>query len=130
MAMDLDDINVKLEELKIIKPTKYVLINVSEIEELPSEYPQEFIDFCNNNNLKPPNITTGNGRALSVMLKYKYCYWNRTTCNQFVDKFEIKTSDSIQLFNKHSQWGIQTNSGADRGKLYIVYPYCLSNKQK
>lgn len=130
MAMDLDDINVKLKELKIIKSPKYELIKVSEIEELPSEYPQEFTDFCSNNSLKPPNISTGNGRALSVMLKYKYCYWNRTTCNQFVDKFEIKTSDSIQLFNKHSQWGIQTNSGADRGKLYIVYPYCLSNKHK
>jgi hypothetical protein len=32
---------------------------------------------------------------------------------------------SIQLFNKHNQWGIQTNSGIERGKLYIVYPYCI-----
>jgi hypothetical protein len=47
-----------------------------------------------------------------------------------VKKFNIDTQDSIQLFNKHNQWGIKTNSGTERGKLYIVYPYCLSNKHK
>lgn len=64
------------------------------------------------------------------MLKYKYYYWNRDVCDKFVEKFNITTKDSIQLFNKHSQWGIQTNSGTERGKLYIVYPYSLSNKHK
>jgi hypothetical protein len=68
--------------------------------------------------------------ALSVMLKYKYYYWNRDACDEFVKKFNISTKDSIQLFNKHNQWGIQTNSGIERGKLYIIYPYCLSNKHK
>ena len=51
-------------------------------------------------------------------------------CDKFVRKFSIETKDSIQLFNKHNQWGIQTNSGIERGKLYIVYPYALSNKHK
>jgi hypothetical protein len=64
------------------------------------------------------------------MLKYRYCYWNRNVCDKFVERFKIPTKDSIQLFNKHNQWGIQTNSGTERGKLYIVYPYCLSNKHK
>lgn len=64
------------------------------------------------------------------MLKYKNCYWNRNICDKFVEKFNITTKDSIQLFNKHNQWDIQTNSGTERGKLYIVYPYCLSNKHK
>ena len=45
-------------------------------------------------------------------------------------KFNIETKDSIQLFNKHNQWGIQTNSGKERGRLYIIYPYALSNKDK
>ncbi len=108
----------------------YELINIDLISELPNEYPDDFIEFCIINGLKPPNITTGNGRALSVMLKYKYYYWNRDVCDKFVEKFNITTKDSIQLFNKHSQWGIQTNSGTERGKLYIVYPYSLSNKHK
>lgn len=111
-------------------PYDYELINIDLITELPNEYPNDFTEFCMINGLKPPNITTGNGRALSVMLKYKYYYWNRDVCDKFVEKFNITTKDSIQLFNKHSQWGIQTNSGTERGKLYIVYPYSLSNKHK
>lgn len=110
------------------KPCDYKIISLDLITELPNEYPNDFKEFCLKNNLKPPKITTGNGKALSVMLKYKYCYWNRDVCNEFVKKFNIVTKDSIQLFNKHSQWGIQTNSGTERGKLYIVYPYCLSKK--
>jgi hypothetical protein len=106
------------------------LIDVDKIDELPSEFPEEFTEFCRINDLKPPNITTGNGKALSVMITYKENYWDRKTCDQFVEKFKIETKDSIQLFNKHNQWGIQTNSGIERGKLYIVYPYTLSNKHK
>jgi hypothetical protein len=106
------------------------LIDVDKIDELPSEFPEEFTEFCRINDLKPPNITTGNGKSLSVMLTYKGNYWDRKTCDQFVEKFKIKTKDSIQLFNKHNQWGIQTNSGIERRKLYIVYPYTLSNKHK
>ena len=106
------------------------LIDVDKIDDLPSEFPEEFTEFCRINDLKPPNITTGNGKALSVMITYKGNYWDRKTCDQFVEKFKIETKDSIQLFNKHNQWGIQTNSGIERGKLYIVYPYTLSNKHK
>lgn len=108
----------------------YKLIEIENINELPDDYPEEFKQFCSKNKLKPPSIKTGNGKALLVMLKYKYYYWNRETCDKFIKKFNINTKDSIQLFNKHSQWGIQTNSGIERGKLYIIYPYQLSNKHK
>lgn len=108
----------------------YELINIDFITEIPSEYPDEFKEFCLTNDLKPPNISTGNGKALAAMLKYPNFYWDRETCDAFVKKFNIITKDSIQLFNKHNQWGIQTNSGRERGKSYIVYPYCLSNKHK
>jgi hypothetical protein len=114
----------------ILEPCDYELIDINKIHELPTQYPEEFNKFCIENELKPPNITTGNGKALSVMLKYKYFYWNRDTCDKFVHKFNITTKDSIQLFNKHNQWGIKTNSGTERGKLYIIYPYSLSNKHK
>ena len=115
---------------QIIETHDYKLIDIDTIHELPTEYPEEFIKFCKENDLHPQSITTGNGKALSVMLKYRYCYWNRVTCDKFVEKFNISTKDSIQLFNKHNQWGIQTNSGKERGKLYIMYPYTLSNKHK
>lgn len=110
--------------------TKRELINIDLINELPSEYPYEFHQFCLNNGLNPPNINTKNGKALSVMLSYPDYYWTRDTCDKFVKKFNIITKDSIQLWNKHNQWGIQTSSGKEKGKYYIVYPYCLSNKHK
>jgi hypothetical protein len=106
----------------------YTLINVDNIDEIPTKYDDEFLHFCKENELKPPNILSGNGKALSVMLEYKYNYWNRDTCDKFVNKFNIQTKDSIQLFNKHNQWGIKTNSGIEKGKLYIIYPYQISNK--
>jgi len=113
-----------------LNPSDYKLINVDLITELPDKYPSELIDFCSTNKLNPPKINTGNGKALAAMLQYPGYYWTRNECNKFVNKFNITTKDSIQLFNKHNQWGIQTNSGTERGKLYIVYPYCLSNKHK
>jgi hypothetical protein len=113
-----------------MEPCDYTLIDISNINQLPTDYPPEFNAFCVKNGLSPPSITTGNGKALSVMLTYRYHYWNRDTCDTFIQKFNISSKDSIQLFNKHSQWGIQTNSGTKRGQLYIVYPYGLSNKHK
>ena len=114
----------------ILEPSDYDLIDMNDVDEIPSQYPEDFTQFCAENDLKPPNIVTGNGKALAVMLKHKYCYWNRATCDKFVEKFNITTKDSIQLFNKHNQWGITTNSGTERGKLYILHPYALSNKHK
>lgn len=109
---------------------KYKLIDVSMINNLPNKYPDEFEKFCLRYEIKPPKITSFNGKALSVMLKYRFFYWNRETCDIFVKKFNIKTKDSIQLFNKHSQFGIKTNSGMVKNKLFIVYPYKISNKFK
>jgi len=105
-------------------------MNINDITEVYKCYPVELIEFCKIHNLKPPNINSGNGKALSAMLYNPDKFWTRNTCDEFVKKFNIKTKDSIQLFNKHSQWGIKTNSGTVCGKLYIVYPYALSNKHK
>lgn len=114
--------------LSMIDPKDYLEVNLNDINELYSKYPDNFLIFCSTNNLNPPKINTGTGKALSAMLYNPFKYWTRTSCDIFVKKFGIDTKDSIQLFNKHSQWGIKTNSGTEKGKLYIVYPYCLSNK--
>ncbi len=103
-------------------------INVSEIIEIPSSYPTEFLEFAAQNGLKAPNINSSNGKALSVMLANPGKYWDRESADAFVAKFDIKTRDSIQLFNKHEQWGIKT--GEIRGKNYIIFPYLTSNKHK
>jgi hypothetical protein len=115
----------------VIDPCDYELINVDEIDELPSDYPEEFKLFCQGNDIKLPNINCSTGKALSVMAKYRCKYFNRDTCNQLVKKFNIESSDIIQQFNKVSQRGIKSNSDLhDKGKSYIVYPYQLSNKHK
>jgi hypothetical protein len=113
-----------------IKQVEYQRINIDSIEEIQNNYPEEFIKFYQLNYLKPPKNNSGNGKALTAMLYNPYKYWDRETCDEFVKKFNINTADSIQLFNKHSQWGILTNSGIEKGKLYIIYPYSLSNKHK
>jgi hypothetical protein len=95
------------------------------------KFPEEFILFAKKNNLKYPKINTGNGKALAVMLHNPGFYFDREMADNFVQHMALQTKDSIQLFNKHSQWGIMTNSDENvRGKNYIVYPYRLSNKHK
>lgn len=107
------------------------LINVDLIDEIPDKYPDEFIEFCLINELKPPDISSGNGKALSIMLTYNQNYFTRETCDKICKKFNIKTKDSIQLFNKQNQWGIKTSSDLRiKGKYFIVYPLSLTNKHK
>ena len=117
----------KLNDLSI-KHHEYDKINIDDVNHIPEAYPDEFITFCNINNLCPPKISTKRGMALSVMLAHPDKYWYRQACDDFIKKFDIESKDSIQLFNKHSQWGISTNSGIERGRLYIILPYKLSTK--
>ena len=91
-------------------------------------YPDEFIHFIKKHNLTPPRITSGNGKALLAMLLNPSFYFTRASCRTFVEIMKIDTADSIQLFNKHEQWGIKTSN--IRGKYYIKTPYELSNKYK
>ena len=121
--------------LKTMTTCNYSPMLSSEIDEMDSYfefvYPIEFESFCLENELKPPKIQSGNGKALSAMLQFPNKYWDRKACDAFVKKYEIPTKDSIQLFNKHSQWGIKTNSDEHvKGKLYIVQPFSQSNKHK
>jgi hypothetical protein len=104
------------------------LVNVSDISAIGNSYPDDFINFCKENSLTFPKITTGNGKALWAMLNSPGNYWNRETCHEYCSKFNIQTKDSIQLFNKHEQWGIATSK--ERGKNYIQLPYQLSSKHK
>lgn len=104
------------------------LINVQKITEIPTFYPCEFLKFCIEHSLKPPNISSKNGKALVVMLNNIDSYFDRNTCNEFVQKFNIETKDSIQLFNKHEQWGLSTSR--EKSKYYIEYPYKPTNKPK
>lgn len=102
-------------------------VSILNVEDL-IKYPDSFIEFADFNNLKYPKLNTGNGKALCAMLLTPGKHWSRQECDEFVKKFNITTRDSIQLFNKHEQWGIKTSS--ERGKNYIVEPYTLSNKHK
>ena len=122
--------------LKAITRSMHSLMSVHEIDDMDDhgfdfQYPIDFESFCVENDLKPPRLQSGNGKALSAMIQYPTKYWDRTACDAFVKKYNIPTKDSIQLFNKHSQWGIRTNSDDHvKGKLYILHPYSLSNKHK
>jgi hypothetical protein len=58
----------KLIQIIIKKPSEYQRINIDSIKEIKNNYPDEFIKFCELNNLKPPKNNSGNGKALTAML--------------------------------------------------------------
>ena len=105
-----------------------VKINIDDITNIPDTFPEDFNKFCRDNHLKPPKVDTGNGKALSIMLNNPNCYLTRKECDEVTLKFNIDTSDSIQLFNKHEQWGLKCSDV--RGKYYVEYPYKITNKPK
>ena len=109
------------------KLRKEIDINQLNSEELNS-YPDDLLKFTNENGLKIPRINSGKGKALCIMARNLDKFFNRKTCDEFVKKLNIKTDDSIQLFNKHEQCGIKT--GNEKGKYYLIFPYELSNKYK
>lgn len=104
------------------------LINIQQITDIPSVFPIEFLLFCKNNDIKIPKYESGRGKALLTMVNNIDSYWTRVETDEFCKKFDITTRDSIQLFNKFEQIGLKTNSGIETGKLYIRYPYEVSNK--
>jgi hypothetical protein len=115
----------------VLQPSEYELFDINSIDELPSDYPEEFKQFCNENDIKLPKLSSSTGKAWCLMAVNKYKYFNREVCEQIAAKFNIKSNDIIQQFNKVNQKGIKSNSDLyDKGKSYIVYPYCLSNKHK
>jgi hypothetical protein len=103
-------------------------INIDSITEINNQYPEDFLLFVKSNNLTPPTTSACGGKALVTMLRYPDSYFDRETCNMFCAKFNISTKDSIQLFNKHEQWGILSNT--EKGKYYIPRPFQLSKKHK
>ena len=103
------------------------LINIDSISTLYSNYPDDFINWCETNKIKPPKINTANGFALACMLHNPDSYFKREECSKIMEKFNFKTNDSIQLFNKTDQWGLY--SSKERGIYYIPLPYKISPKR-
>lgn len=103
------------------------LINIDSISTLYSDYPEDFINWCKLNKIKLPSIKSANGFALACMLHNPDSYFKREECSKIMEKFNFKTNDSIQLFNKTDQWGLY--SSKERGIYYIPIPYRLSPKK-
>lgn len=103
------------------------LINIDTITTLYSNYPNDFINWCEINKIKSPKINTANGFALACMLYNPNNYFKREECSKIMEKFNFKTNDSIQLFNKTDQWGLY--SSKERGIYYIPLPYKISPKR-
>lgn len=89
-------------------------------------YPESFLVFCKKNILRMPSLSSNRGKALAVMLNHPQYYWIRDDCDEFCRRFQIDSKDTIQLFNKHEQWGLTQSK--ERGKYYIPVPYAKSIK--
>jgi hypothetical protein len=120
------------EELKSENSNlEIVLIDIEIVkkEKLPTEYPADFVNWATCNEVNYPTIESKNGIALSLMLKYKNCYWNRETGEAIFNYFKIKSKDVIQCFNKHEQWGLKTNHGKKSSPMYYIkYPLVKTSK--
>tara|TARA_B100001094_G_scaffold333432_1_gene412130 strand:+ start:7238 stop:7942 length:705 start_codon:yes stop_codon:yes gene_type:complete len=103
------------------------LINIDTITTLYTNYPDDFIYWCQQNRINYPSIKSANGFALACMLHNQNSYFKREECDKIMAKFNFKTNDSIQLFNKTDQWGLY--SSKERGIYYIPIPYKLSPKK-
>lgn len=106
-------------------PQETKLIDVAKMEMMP-KYPIDFLEFCKQHKLRPPGLHSGRGMALLAMLSNPGYHFDRKSCDEFCSKFNIRTNDSIQLFNKHEQWGLEMPSGT--GKYYVKRPFKLSGK--
>jgi len=102
-------------------------INIDTITTLYTNYPNDFIHWCQLNKINPPSIQSANGFALACMLNNQNNFFTRVECSKIMEKFNFKTSDSIQLFNKTDQWGLYGSK--ERGIYYIPIPYKLSPKK-
>ena len=115
---------------KIPKPI-YSRINVAEItEDMIASLPADFIAFAKSNNCYLPKKENSRGgfEALAAMVNNPYKFFDgRDDTNAFCEKFNIKTKDSIQLFNKKAQAGFKMSG--KRAKYYIIRPYKVSNKK-
>lgn len=77
-------------------------------------YPISVIHFCKEQDINLPSILSKRGKALAVMLNHPQYYWTRDDCVEFCRRFHINSKDTIQLFNKHEQWGLAQSK--ERGK--------------
>lgn len=96
-------------------------INIENVHYIPRKFSDEFMVFCKQNDIQPPNIGSNKGKMLACMLEHMHHYWDRYTCNAWVEKFQIQTRDSIQIANKFEQDGIKMIN--IRGKYCIQYPF-------
>tara|TARA_X000000368_G_scaffold393864_1_gene359912 strand:- start:229 stop:900 length:672 start_codon:yes stop_codon:yes gene_type:complete len=93
-----------------------------------STFPQDFTEFAEKNGLsKALNNKSANGKALAALVNTREYYWTPPDCEEFCKKFNIKSRDSIQLFNKKPQDGFEMIG--KRGRYAIKYPYEVSNKK-
>ena len=90
-------------------------------------YPDSLIEFSRTNDIKLPGLDTGNGKALAAMTHHPNLYWITDDCNNFCKKFNIKSTNPLQFFNKKAQIGLK--SCETRGRNYVLYPYQLSKKK-
>ena len=103
-------------------------INIDEINsDFLDNYHPDLVEFTKENNIKLPKISTGIGKALSVMSHNPNLYWERDDCEKFKKKYIPEGGDSIQYFNKHEQRGIKCLQ--IKGKNMLIYPYELSSKK-
>ena len=63
------------------------IIDIDSISTLYTNYPDNFVNWCQSNKVNPPQINTANGFALACMLHNSKCYFKSEECDKIMEKF-------------------------------------------
>ena len=98
------------------------LMDIKNYNKKFESYPEDLLNFCNENKIKLPGIDTFRGQAIALMAQPEIRgkqYITRNESDTFFEQIGMKTNDSIQAFNKAT--GLKKVE--KRNRYCLVYPY-------
>lgn len=104
---------------------KYNLINTRRFQVAFQEHDPDFLQFCHDNNITPPNLNSLKGQVIALLTHKNNLnkYVTREVLDQFLGYIGMTSKDSIQLVNKTDQWGLKHVSIKHEGEQFYQIPY-------
>ena len=98
------------------------LINIAHYTTKFRSYPEDLVAFCTTHKIDLPGVETLKGQSYALMAQPEIrgqSYVDRETATRFFQQIEMKTTDSIQPFNK----AVGLKRMPIKGKYCLVYPF-------
>ena len=104
---------------------KYSLISARRFQVILQDHDSEFLQFCQDNSITPPNLSSLKGQVIALLThkNNRNKYVTREILDKFLGYINKSSKDSIQLVNKTDQWGLKHVSIKHEGMQYYQIPY-------